>query len=168
MKNLILKIVSLVLVLSTGCKAKYGFKGITIPQEAKSISVAFFQNNSAMAGPTVSQKFTEKLRDVCSSQTNLALVKNNGDLHFEGYINDYSVVPVAIQSNDQAALNRLSLSVMVKYANKADPGKNFEQLFSRFYDFSSSQNLSSIEQTALDEINRQLTEDIFNRAFNNW
>ena len=121
-----------------------------------------------MAGPTVSQKFTEKLRDVCSSQTNLALVKNNGDLQFEGYINDYSVVPVAIQSNDQAALNRLTLSVMVKYSNKLDQSKNFDQVFSRFYDFPSSQNLTTVEQIALDEINKQLTEDIFNRAFNNW
>ena len=121
-----------------------------------------------MAGPTVSQKFTEKLRDMCSSQTNLALTKLNGDLNFEGFINDYSVVPVAIQSNDQAALNRLTLSVFVRFTNKLDASKNFEQNFSRFYDFSSSQTLSSIEQTALEEINKQLTEDIFNKAFNNW
>ena len=158
----------LAVLLILSCKAKYGFKGITIPENAKTISVLFFQNNSPLAGPTVSQKFTEKLRDMCSSQTNLTLGKSNGDINFEGFISDYNVVPVAIQSTDQAALNRLTLTVFVKYSNKLEPEKNFEQSFSRFYDFSSSQTLSAVESAALDELNRQLTEDIFNRAFNNW
>ena len=150
------------------CKVKYSLSGATIPPEAKTISVAFFTNNTTLGGPTISQKFTEKLRDVVSSQTNLALMKQNGDLQFEGSIIDYNVAPVAIQSGDQAALNRLSISVKVKYSNKFDATKNFEQSFSRFTDFKASESLSAVENDLLTEINRQLTEDIFNKAFNNW
>ena len=151
-----------------GCKVKYSLNGATIPIEAKTISVAFFPNNTTLGGPSISQKFTEKLRDVVSTQTNLALVKQNGDLQFEGSINDYNVSPVAIQSTDQAALNRLTVSVLVKYINKFDETKNFEMTFTRFADFEATKVVSSVENELLTEINRQLTEDIFNKAFNNW
>ena len=160
-------ILFLVAIVSS-CKIHYGFKGVSIPPEAKTISVAFFQNNAAMASPVEAQKFTEKLRDMVSSQTNLALTKQNGDLQFEGFIADYTITPVAIQSTDQAALNRLTISVNVKYSNKFDATKNFEQSFSRFADYPSNQTLSSIEAGLMEQINRQLTEDVFNKAFNNW
>lgn len=157
-----------IVVVFISCKVNYGFKGISIPPEAKTISVAFFQNNAAMASPSESQKFTEKMRDMVSSQTNLALTKQNGDLQFEGAIVDYSVSPVAVQSTDQAALNRLTVTINVKYTNSIDQSKSFNQNFQRFYDYSSSKTLSAIESEALDEINRQIAEDVFQKAFNNW
>lgn len=150
------------------CKPHFSLSGATIPVEAKTVSVAFFVNNTTLGTPSISQKFTEKLRDMVSSQTNLALMKQNGDLQFEGSIADYNVAPVAIQSTDQAALNRLTITVNVKYTNKFDATKNFEQPFTRFADFPASSNISAVENDLLTEINRQLTEDIFNRAFNNW
>lgn len=150
------------------CKVKYSLNGATIPIEAKTVSVAFFANNTTLGTPSISQKFTEKLRDVVSTQTNLSLMKQNGDLQFDGAIIDYNVAPVSIQSNDFAANNRLTITVNVKYTNKFDASKNFEQNFSRFADFKASTSISSQEDVLLTEINRQLTEDIFNRAFNNW
>ena len=150
------------------CKIKYSLNCATIPPEAKTISVAFFANNTTLGSPSISQKFTEKLRDMVSTQTSLALMKQNGDLQFEGAITDYNIAPVAIQSSDQAALNRLTMTVNVKYSNKFDATKNFEQAFTRFADYKSSSSLTAEEDRLLLEINRQLTEDIFNKAFNNW
>ena len=146
---------------------KYSLDGATIPIEAKTVSVGFFTNNTTLGSPSISQKFTEKLRDVVSSQTRLSLMKQNGDLKFEGTIVDYNNAPVAIQSNDQAANNRLTITVNVKY-NRFDETKNFEQNFTRFSDYPANSAISSVEDALLTEINRQLTEDIFNKAFNNW
>jgi hypothetical protein len=81
------------LLVLSGCKVKYSLSGATIPPEAKTISVGFFTNNTTLGTPSLSQKFTEKLRDVVSSQTNLGLVSQSGDLQFEGYIADYNVAP---------------------------------------------------------------------------
>lgn len=157
----------LISVLSS-CKPHISLSGASIPVEAKTISVAFFANNTTLGAPSLSQRFTEKLRDMVSQQTNLALMKANGDLQFEGYISEYQVTPVAIQSTDQAAMNRLTISVYVKYSNKFEAAKNFEQTFTRFADFKTSENISAKEPELVQEINRQLTEDIFNKAFNNW
>lgn len=167
MKKIVLLYIAFVLIL-TSCKVKYSLSGATIPPEAKTISVAFFANNTTLGAPSLSQRFTEKLRDMVSSQTNLALMSQNGDLQFEGFIADYNIAPVAIQSTDQANLNRLTISVNVKYSNRFDATKNFEQAFTRFADYSSQKSIESMEPELVQEIFRQITEDVFNRAFNNW
>ena len=152
----------------SACKIKYSLNGATVPIEAKTVSVGFFTNNTTLGSPSISQKFTEKLRDVVSTQTNLSLMKQNGDLKFDGTIVDYNIAPVSIQSNDQAAKNRLTVTVNVKYFNKFDETKNFDLNFTRFADYPTTSSLSAQEDALLLEINRQLTEDIFNKAFNNW
>jgi hypothetical protein len=150
----------------SGC---YSFRGaVTIPKEAKSISVSFFQSTASLAPPTLSPAFTEALRDIMTTQTRLTVLNKGGDLQFEGTITGYSTGPIAIQANDQAALNRLTITVNVKYTDKFDEHRNFESNFSRFADYSSKQTLSAVESDLIQEINRQLVDDIFNRAFNNW
>jgi hypothetical protein len=152
----------------SNCKIHYGFSGATIPPEAKTVAVQYFQTTASLAPPTLSQAFTEALKDKMSSQTRLALVNKSGDLNFEGSISGYSTSPIAIQSSDLAALNRLTISVNVKYSCSFDEKKNFEQTFSRFADYNSSQSLNSVEDQLIKDINEQITQDIFNRALNDW
>lgn len=147
---------------------RYSLNGASIPPEAKTVSVLYFTNNTALAPPTLSQQFTEAMKDICATQTKLGLVNKGGDLSFEGYVSDYRVSPLAIQTNDQAALSRLTVSVQVKYINKFDEKKNFETTFTRFADFNTTLSLASQEPTLIPLINKQLTEDIFNKAFSNW
>jgi hypothetical protein len=158
----------LIVLLLPACKMHYGFSGATIPPEAKTVSVQYFQNQASLAPPTLSQTFTEALRDRLSSQTRLGLVNKGGDLNFDGSITGYSTNPIAIQSTDLAALNRLTITVTVKYTCSFDEKKNFEQSFSRFADYTSSQSLTAVEQELIQTINDQLTLDIFNRALNDW
>ena len=158
---------SCILLLFSGCKMHYGFSGATIPPEAKTVSVQYFQNTASLAPPTLSQTFTEALRDKLA-QTRLANVSKGGDLNFEGSITGYTTTPMAIQSSDVAALNRLTITVTVKYTCSFDEKKNFEQSFTRFADYNSSQSLTAVESELITNINEQLTLDIFNRALNDW
>lgn len=167
-KGVFLFPILIVMIPFFSCKVKMSLSGATIPPEAKTVSVEYFGNQSSIAGPHVPQRFTEKLRDVLQSQTNLSLVPKSGDLQFSGYIADYIISPVAIQGSDKAAQNRLTISVYVKYTNPYDPSKSFEQNFTRFSDYDGTKNISEVENALLNEIFRQLTEDIFNKAFNNW
>jgi hypothetical protein len=153
------------MTLISSCKVS--FTGASIPPDAKTVSVSFFQNNAPLIQPTLSQAFTEDLRDIMISQTTLSLIPNNGDLSFEGTITDYRVSPVAIQA-DVATSNRLSITVNVIFTNQKDPTKDFDSNFTRFVDFPSSQNLTSIEAELIRQINQQLIQDIFNKAVINW
>lgn len=88
--------------------------------------------------------------------------------HFEGSITSYNVSPQAIQSNEVAAQNRLTISVNVKFTNLKDEKQNFETTFSRYADFQSNININTIEEQLITEINDQLADDIFNKAVINW
>ena len=146
----------------------YSFTGASIPEDVKTVSIKTFQSYAPLANANLSQTFTEALKDKFLSQTNLDLVTKNGDLQFEGSITGYNVTSVAIQANETAALNRLTITVKVAFTNTKDSELDFESNFSRYTDYESSQNLSSIEDGLITEINEQLTQDIFNKAVSNW
>lgn len=155
-------------LLFAGCKVKYTLSGQSIPPDAKTVSVGFFVNKAALAPPTFSQQFTEDLKTKFQRETRLQLVPSGGDLEFEGSVTGYSVSPQAVQGNETAALNRLTVSVSVTYVNNLDEDQNFTTSFSRFADFSASSSLSAVEGQLTPVISEQLIQDIFNRAFINW
>ncbi len=150
------------------CKVDYSFTGASIPEDVKTVSVKTFQSYAPLASANLSQLFTEALKDIFLSQTNLDLASKNGDLQFEGSITGYAVTSVAIQGNETAALNRLTITVKVKFINTKDAAQDFETSFSRFSDYESAQNLASIEDDLIKDINTQLTQDIFNKSVSNW
>jgi hypothetical protein len=162
-------LMSVVWILSalSGCGV-YSFTGASISPEVKSVSVDFFPSYAALAPANVPQEFTEALRELFVSRTNLDLYNKNGDIRFEGYISDYRTKPVAIQGNETAAQNRLTITVQVTYTNTKEETKSFEKAFSRFADFDATQNLADVEQALIAEIHEQLILDIFNEAVVNW
>lgn len=163
-----LLLVSCVSIFFIACRASFSLNGASIPPEAKTVSVTLFQNNTSLAPPTLSQSFTEALRTKLSSQSRLALISRDGDLAFEGSIIDYSSVPIAVQSSESAAKNRLTIKVQVKYTCSFDEKKNFESTFSQFEDYDTKDNLTTVENELIEKINVKLTQDIFNKSFNNW
>ena len=156
------------LVTFSSCKVNYSFSGASVSPDVKTVSIQTFKNSSTLAPPTLSQSLTEAVKDIFTSQTNLGIVSTSGDLNFDGEITNYLTSPVAIQSNDQAALNRLTISASVKFTNAKDEKKNFETTFSRYADYSSTQSLSAVQESLIAEINKQLVQDIFNKAMINW
>lgn len=157
-----------ILLLISGCSVKYSFTGASIPPEVKTIYIQYFPNNASLVAPALSEKITNALRDKFSSETSLILVTEGGDLLLEGSIIDYRIQPVAIQDNDQAALNRLTITLDVVYTNTVDEDMSFDSKFSRYADYSSEQNLADIQEVLIEEINQMLVEDIFNKAVINW
>ena len=154
-------------ILFTYCGI-YSFTGASISPSIKTVLITYFPNKANIIQPTLSHTFTEKLKDIFIEQTNLTLNEQESDLNFIGYIKNYQIKPIAIQSNETAAQNRLTISIFVSFKNKIDPSKNFEEVFVRYKDYESSNTLTEIEETLIDEITNQITEDIFNKAVVNW
>ena len=67
-----------------------------------------------------------------------------------------------------ASGSRLTITVSVKYVSNLKNGKkdNFEQTFSKFADFKG--DINGQEPQLITQITKDLTEDIFNKAFSNW
>ena len=146
----------------------YSFTGASIPSEAKTITVNYFSNKAPTVEPSLSQVFTERLKDLFLEQTNMIMSENEGDLNFSGFISKYQIKPIAIKANETAGKNRLTIGIKVIYENRLDSESNFENTFSRYRDYDSGQNISDIESTLIEEITNELAEDVFNKAFVNW
>ena len=142
--------------------------GASVSPDIKTFSVKYFPNNAPIVNPSLSQTFSEKLKDKIISQTSLSHSDKQADLVFEGSITGYSQQPIAIQSNETAALNRLTISVSIKFTNTKNEKQNFETSFSRYADFSSQENLASVEQQLSTTITEQIVDDVFNKVFINW
>jgi hypothetical protein len=154
--------------VTNSCKIAYSFTGANISPAVRTFSVYYFPNRARLVNPTLSQSFTEALKEKLQRQTSLNELAEDGDLVFEGQITGYEVRPMAIQKDDMAAQNRLTISVRVKYTNAVDPDQNLDRTFSAFEDFDSSSTLTDVEDGLVPEIISKLTEDIFNATLANW
>ena len=161
-------IVIVVLALMCHSCGFYSFSGASIPAEAKTVSVDYFPNHAQLVNPMLSNIFTNALRDAMTNQTTLDMVESGGDIAFEGEITDYKTMPVAITSGQTAAMNRLTITVNVRFSNRIDETKDFEQSFSRYEDYPSDQDLNAVQEALTTTITEQLVEDIFNKALVNW
>ncbi|MGO4876341.1 LptE family protein [Pedobacter sp. AJM] len=164
--------ISALLLIAVLTACAYKFNGASTVG-LKTVVVKVFENNAPLVVPTLSNQFTEALKTRIRNQTNLSISTTEGDAVFEGRITGYDIKPVALQSSSTptAGANRLTITVAVKYTNNT-AGKekeSFEESFTKYFDF--PLNGASIQAAlpgAIENINKQLTEDIFNRAFAQW
>jgi len=156
-------------IVFSACKVNYSFTGASIAPEVKTIRISNFPNNAPLVHPTLAQDFTDALRSKFQSQTSLSIVTKGGDLTIEGEITDYNTRPTAIQADDIAAQNRLTITVKVTFTNNNDDTQSFSnQSFSRYEDYPSNLDFASVQDTYVPLIVEYLIEDIFNKAVVNW
>lgn len=165
------KIYSLFALLSlfmlSGCSV-YNFTG-TGKIDAKTFQVNFFQNNADLIEPGIDRTFTLALQDLIMNQTNLNLVSNSGDLVYEGEITDYRITPMTATADQQAAQNRLSIRVNVRFMNKKKETDDFEKSFEFYYDFPGRDlPTGSVLNEAIRVIFERITQDIFNASLAKW
>lgn len=160
------------ILLVTGCRIQYSFTGASIAPDVKTVYIDYFPNRARVVNPTLSNTFTEALKDKFVNETGLTLRNDQGDLEFSGEITGYDIRPLSIQQSndgrDVASQNRLTVTVKVKFVNNKDHDQDFNSTFSAFFDWDSTKNLSDVEDQAVSDITEQLVDDIFNRSVANW
>ena len=157
-------------VLLTGCGVaiKYSLSGASIPPDAKTFSVAYFPNNATMVSPILSSTLTEALVDIFTRRTRLTQVDEGGDFAFEGEITNYTSTTSSVSSDEYALLNRLTITVKVRFTNALDESMSFNRTFTAFEDYESTQLLTEVEGTLIPLIVDKLVTDIFQASASNW
>ncbi len=165
-------LITLLLLPAAGCKIGYSLSGASISPDVKSVFVDYFRNRSRVINPTLSQTFTEGMKDKFVNETGLSLHPDQGDLEFSGEITGYDVRPLSIQKSDTgmdyASMNRLTITVKVIFVNNKDHEQDFNTTFSAYFDWDSSKTINQVENEAVQVCVTQLTEDIFNKSVANW
>jgi hypothetical protein len=157
------------LLQSQSCPVKYNLNGGRKFDDSVTVSVLPFVNSAPLAKATLPQTFGDDLRDALQ-KTKLTMIPKGGDLNYEGTITGYAVTPVSIQAggNNNTAQNRLTITINVKYTDAIDEKLNFDEGFSRYADFPSTQNLSAVEDQLIKDISDQIVQDILNKSINAW
>ena len=146
----------------------YNFTG-TGKIDAKTFQVNYFQNNAELIEPGIERTFTLQLQEIIQNQTNLNLVQTGADLAYEGEITGYNISPMTATADQQAAQNRLTININVRYTNKKKDADDFEKTFSFFYDYPANQQLTgTVLNSALKEIFERITQDVFNESLAKW
>ncbi len=163
-----MKLFSLLIIGSlffTGC---YSFKDVSIPPEVKTVRVNYIENRAGYVNPQLAPQLTDKLRQKINNQTRLTLVTGE-DAHYDisGAITGYNLSTAGI-SDQQAATNRLTVTVHIIFKNRLDEKANFEADVSRNFDFNANLSLQAAEAQLSDDIIKNMTDEIFNRIFSNW
>jgi len=167
LKFSLLALIVLTMLVLASCSISYTFSGASLSPDVKTVFVDVFPNRASLINPSLSQNFTEALKDKFTSEAGLSLQNNNADLEFSGDITGYSLSPVAIQQNE-AAMMRLTITVQVKFVNNIDPKQNYSTSFSEFEDYSSDQDFNSVEAQLNETIIKKLMEKIFLKSAANW
>ena len=157
----------LLVPLLTGCGI-YSFSGTSIQSDVKTICIEPVVNNSRKINPTLANELTESLNDKFKKMTRLEQVDEEGDMNLVATIESYDVKAAAITSNEVAAMNRLTVTVKVKFTNELHPEDNLEQSFAAYEDYNSENSLDAVESTLCETIVEKLVEDIFNATVAQW
>ncbi len=155
--------------LLSACSISYKFNQSAIDYtKTSSISIKDFPNMAQTIYTPLAQRFTEALRDKFTRQTKLKVLKDGGDLHLEGEITGYTLTPLAVQDNMFASQTRLTITVRVRFTNKADSEKDFERTFSAKSEFGSDKLFDDVQDELCEVIMKEIIDLIFNDTVATW
>ncbi len=163
-----LLLVALLATGSCGVAVKYSLSGASIPPDAKTFSVAYFPNNATMVSPILSSTMTDALVDIFTRRTRLMQAEEGGDFAFEGEIVNYTSVTASVSSDDYALLNRLTITVKVRFTNAIDEKASWNRTFSAYEDYDSTKLLTEVEGELIPQIVDKIVTDIFQASASNW
>lgn len=147
----------------------YSFTGTSIQPDVKTVTVNYFEYLAPKVNPSLSNMLTEAMQEKFIKLTKLELVDIEGDLEIIGAVTGYDVKATAITANEQAAQNRLTVTVKIEFINRKYPEESQQnKSFSAYQDFDATQSLDAVEATLCEDIVEQLCEDIFNGTVANW
>ena len=142
----------------------------SMPEEWKTFSVRTLKNEAPNILLSVPAKLTESIKDGVQNNTRLQLnsTTGKGEVQIEGAVTSYSIMPVAMQVGDNSAKNRLTIAAKFIIFITEPKEEKIEMTSSRFIDYDSNEDISSIENTLLEEINTQIVQDVVNKLLSNW
>ena len=158
---------------TSSCRVSYGLteKVSSIPDSVKTVKIGLIENRAPYQNPQLSPNLTEQVKRKVTQQTKLTLLNanaDNADWDITGQITDYSVTTTGVTSangRSQASINRLTVAVHITI-NKRNKTEEYD--VSRSFDFDATKTLQQAESSLLEEMVRNLSDEIFNKLFSDW
>lgn len=158
----------LIPIVALSCKMSYSFKGGVVSDDLKTIEIRDFLNQSPLVYAPLTQVLNERIKDVYTRNTKLQNTTSNPDLELEGEIVRYDIAPIAAQQDGYAAQTRLTMAVKIRFRNNKDSRKDKEETISAYRDFDSNKMLNDVQDALIDELTKEIVDQIFNVTMMDW
>lgn len=156
------------LLLLTACSISYKFTGTSINYDLiKTIQIDKVANRAPYGWAPMESMFNTKLQDVYANQTRLKLVKRSGDLHIAGEITGYDQFNKGISADGYASQIQLRMTVNIRFVN-SKTNEQWEKQFSATTQYDSTQQLTSVQESLVTEMIKDLCDQIFNATVADW
>lgn len=162
-------LIGLVFVVNS-CSISLGLAPISSIDYAKvkTISIADFQNRAEYVYAPLASEFNQKMKDMFIQQTRLRMVNSGGDLEIDGEITGYNQYNESVDASGYSSKVKLTLTINVRYVNNTNHEEDFEQQFSAFQTYDSSELLTAVQDRLITLMVKDITEQIFNATVANW
>jgi hypothetical protein len=147
------------------------FRDGSVPDEWKRFMIETLESEAANAPISYAPELTEELKDAIQNRVGLKLVSSENDdpqIIITGVVRDYDVGPVAVQGDDIAAKNRLTVAAFFEIFILAPEEDIMEVRANRFVDFDSNVDVGAVQAQLFQEINEQVIQDVLNKLLSNW
>ena len=146
----------------------YTFRDASIPDNIKTIKINYIENHAGIVNPQLSSKLTDAFKQKVQSYIRKASIvtTDNADYIITATITNYSVSTSGI-SSQQASSNRLTVGVHLELNNTRTNTVTPHDVNLPF-DFSANLTLSQAEAGLLDDIVKNVSDEMFNSIFSSW
>ncbi len=161
--------VACVMFVLTACSIQYKFNGASINyDQVKTIQIADFPLRTALVWAPMRSMFNNQIQDIYANQTRLRQVKRKGDLQLSGEIVGYEQFNKSISSEGYASQVQLRMTVNVRFVNTKNHSQDFERRFTATSEYNSSLSLNSVQEDLVNQMIKDLADQIFNATVANW
>lgn len=163
-------LLSVLLLVVYSCRISMGLAPISSIDynKVKTISIVDFPNRAEYVYAPLATQFNQELKDLFIRQTRLRLVNHNADLEIDGEITGYNQYNESVTADGYSSKTKLTVTVNVRYVNNTNHDEDFEQQFSAFRTYDSSQLLTAVQDQLIGEMVKDITDQIFNATVANW
>ncbi len=161
--------IAICLLAVISCSISYKFNGASIDySKTKTITILDFPNRASYVWGPMAPTFNNELKDIFAANTKLQQVRRNGDLKIEGEITQYTQRNKAVNAEGQSAMAELSMTVNVRFTNTKNHAEDFERQFTATASYETTQQLSAVQEELVQQMVKEITEQIFNATVANW
>ena len=143
----------------------------SMPPEWKNFTVKTLTNNAPSLPLSYAATLTESIKDGVQNRTRLKLnpLQDSCQVLIEGAILSATApTPIALQANDNAAKNRVTVNASFTIYITAPKPDKMMLTSSRFADYDATQDAAAVESQLLEEITNQIVQDVINKLLSNW
>lgn len=150
----------------------FTFSGASLPADVKTFSIQEFYTEVSDGPTDMPKKLTEVLAEKILRMTSLTREEKDGDIQYEGTIKSFSYHTTFSTKGENDSIKeveRLTITIEVSYLNPSDEASSFKKKqFSASADMMSTENQLEKEPGLIEEIFRQLVDDICSKSIDNW